>query len=187
MKLNGNSMVEINPGSPQINRAKKQIYKEGTWKVKTTAGTIIIPCSISYSTKEELVSKLNSIEVYLQNGWLYIDNYKYNVKLIAGLSGELSFDNFKVVFQTDEFAYEVYNYVSRTAYITNYNPLSSYNFVGTMDSVNQDLAEIEIDGASDNFITGEFSCIDMTVYASFIPQDFTLNGIEIERRYDASI
>lgn len=192
-KLNGSNMSELNPGTPQVTRAVKTVYKEGTWKLKLNNGMITIPCNITYTSKEDLITKLNAIDAYLQNGWLYIDNHKYNAKLLSGIDVDTHFDSFSLIFSTDEFEYEVYPYVATSAYSpdisSKYDPLSSYNFTGTMNPVEVDLCDIEIDPTKDNIITGEFAAVDGTIYASYIPDGYTLDSAnnEIYKKEDVSI
>jgi hypothetical protein len=128
VKLNGNDMTILNPGAIEIKRPKKSIFKNGMWQINHVDGIITIPCRIDYNTKEELVDKLNQIDTWLKDGFLYVDDHtKYDVRLIIGMTHQNNFTKFKLMFRTDEFKYEVYQYTYMTPINSLYNPLERQN------------------------------------------------------------
>jgi hypothetical protein len=191
-KLNEDDMSELTIGAASINPAIKRVLKDanGVWIVQLAQGTIMLPCSISYATKEELAQKLNAIEVYLHEGWLYIDNHKYNVSVYKGLLENIEFVSFNLIFKVDEFEYEVYKFTQTTAYSDIYNPLYAYNFVGVTNPTFDDMGVIEFDPAIDNFVTGDFAIGNQEIIAAYIPEEFALtegSTTEIFRKVDVSI
>lgn len=184
--LNNHDLIDIQTKPLIYTRPRKEVIKNDTWGLKQYPGLISIPGRITYTDKQNLVDKLNAMEPWLQDGWLYIDNHKYSVVVLQGLTLPMSYDTFVLFFNTDEYEYEAYPYVNRSKFTNTRNPLQDYNFTGTL-SVEPFDQTIVVEPWTDNFITGNFSCINHTIYNYQAPTDFTINGTEVIRQYDNSI
>jgi hypothetical protein len=187
-KLNNTDMSILNPGAMEIKHPVKIVVKNALWEIETIKGRIVVPCSIQSTTKEELVQKLNDIDVWLKDGQLYINEYeRYEVKLLIGIVPQADFNNFKLTFQiNDEFVTYVFPYTATTHPTFDYNPLEAYNFTGTFTDPMVEEGIIEIDPEVDNIVTGDFACLNGTIYALSVPDGYIVEGTNIVQKEDVA-
>lgn len=91
----------MNVGDVSIIDAKKNSYKNELGIVEHEVvidGRITVPCSIDYSSNEELVEKLNNVQPYLRDGYLTLNGVAYEVELLSGIEPSTDFNNFNLVF-----------------------------------------------------------------------------------------
>lgn len=94
----------INSNSIKITNARKNEYVSIFGTVNSSSrlpGNIKINASLKYENDAELIANLNQLENSLENGYLEIDDKKYEVKILQGLYQGIDLENINLVFSWD--------------------------------------------------------------------------------------